>query len=298
MLPLYGMSADLISIQPVSEVPADDFVLALNAAYADYYVPIRLTRQSFADLVACESVRLEFSAAALYHRQIVGMGLLAVRGRRGWIGGMGVVPEFRRRGIARRIMLYLLDQARRLGLSTVQLEVITQNQAAYPLYSSLGFQTVRQLLILSCEKCTPVSLPVQPASGLRIEKHDPRTLFDLLPELPAPRRPWQREQDSLRVVPERLNALAAFSGAERHLMGVCLSGRGFGQVGLLELAAVNPEVADALLQELFRQFSPSSFYYQNIGDDDPLLPVLLSAGFHETLSQYEMILPLDQEAGA
>jgi ribosomal protein S18 acetylase RimI-like enzyme len=290
------MPAELITIRPVSEVPPDDFVSALNAAYADYFVPIRLSRQSFADLVAYESIRLEFSAAAFYRRQIVGMGLLAVRGRRGWIGGMGVLPAFRRRGIARRIMLHLLEQARQLGLSTLQLEVITQNMAAYPLYSSLGFQTVRRLLILTCEKYILDSPPVQPAADLSIERHDPRMLLDRLAELPAPRRPWQRERDSLRTGLERLNGLAAFTGADRRLAGVCLCGRGLGQVGLLDLAAVSPEAAAGLLQGLFQQFCPSRFYYQNVGDDDPLLPVLLAAGFAETLSQYEMFLPLNQEA--
>lgn len=292
------MCADLVSIHPVSEVSSDDFVWALNAAYADYFVPIRLTRQSFADLVAYESIRLEVSAAALYGRRIVGMGLLAVRGQRGWIGGMGVLPEFRRRGIARRIMLYLLDQARRLGLSTVQLEVITQNMAAYLLYCSLGFQTARRLVILSCEKCALDRLPERTAPSVSIEKCDPRTLLEHLPELPAPRRPWQREPESLKTGLERLNGLAAFSEAEHRLMGGYLSTGGLGQVGLLDLTAVSSEVAAGLLRALFRQFLPARFYYQNVGDDDPLLPVLLSAGFLETLSQYEMFLPLDQEAGA
>ena len=38
------------------------------------------------------------SRVAMHDDTVVGMGLLGVRQQRGWIGGMGVVPHYRRQG--------------------------------------------------------------------------------------------------------------------------------------------------------------------------------------------------------
>ena len=42
----------------------------------------------------------------------VGIALLGLRGDRGWIGGMGVVPGARREGLGRRLMAAVIEQAR------------------------------------------------------------------------------------------------------------------------------------------------------------------------------------------
>jgi ribosomal-protein-alanine N-acetyltransferase len=52
---------------------------------------------------------------------------------------VGVVPEARRRGIARRLVAALLSAARDAGASDVYLEVRVDNAAARTLYLSEGF---------------------------------------------------------------------------------------------------------------------------------------------------------------
>src|SRR5690242_15726805 len=97
-----GMETGEVLMQPASEVPAAEFVRALNLAYADYYVPISLTPITFERLVSRESVDLDSSVAAVDgHQHVVGMALLAVRQKRGWIGGVGVLPQYRHQGIGR-----------------------------------------------------------------------------------------------------------------------------------------------------------------------------------------------------
>ncbi len=55
---------------------------------------------------------------------------------------MFVLPECRRRGIARRLLLGLIAQARQLaGLEQLKLSVVMGNHAAIALYESLGFLT-------------------------------------------------------------------------------------------------------------------------------------------------------------
>src|SRR5688572_8258724 len=142
------MQTSEIVIQPASEVPLHELVRALNLAYADYYVHISHTVDSFRSLTTRESVRLDGSVAAMSGQRIIGMGLLAVREDRGWIGGVGVLPRHRHQGVGRIVMHSLIEQGQRLGLSTLQLEVIRQNTNAYALYESLDFEAVRELLVM------------------------------------------------------------------------------------------------------------------------------------------------------
>jgi RimJ/RimL family protein N-acetyltransferase len=64
----------------------------------------------------------------------------------GWIWGMFVVPEFRGRGLAGRILASLIEDARHVpGVQQLQLRVISSNSAAQRLYESAGFKRVALL---------------------------------------------------------------------------------------------------------------------------------------------------------
>lgn len=55
---------------------------------------------------------------------------------------IGVDPDWRRRGLGRRLMAACLDAARRRGAASAYLEVRPSNAEAVGLYRRLGFQTV------------------------------------------------------------------------------------------------------------------------------------------------------------
>ncbi len=55
---------------------------------------------------------------------------------------LGVDPEFRRRKIAERVLIHLLDEAIHRGTRRVTLEVRRHNQAAQDLYGKYGFRVV------------------------------------------------------------------------------------------------------------------------------------------------------------
>ncbi len=56
------------------------------------------------------------------------------------VGIVGVLPEFRRRGLARKLLTRSLDDLRQRGAQHINLAVISKNVPAYALYKSLGFQ--------------------------------------------------------------------------------------------------------------------------------------------------------------
>jgi GNAT superfamily N-acetyltransferase len=68
--------------------------------------------------------------------QIVGTGAGLVFGDTGWIGGLGVEPGSRRRGIASRLTEAVVSWLRDQGASTLLLQATAQGR---PVYEKLGF---------------------------------------------------------------------------------------------------------------------------------------------------------------
>ncbi|MGH7170600.1 MAG: GNAT family N-acetyltransferase, partial [Gemmataceae bacterium] len=60
---------------------------------------------------------------------------------------MGVVPEARRRGFGREMLLHALCEARAADVPTVTLSVDARNQPAWKLYRSLGFEAYDQRVV-------------------------------------------------------------------------------------------------------------------------------------------------------
>lgn len=284
-----------ITIQPASDVPLPELVRALNLAYSDYYVPISHTPASFEKLVAYESIRLSSSAAAMTGSTVIGMGLLGVRGSRGWIGGVGVVPQYRTQGIGRMVMEFLIRQGRALDLQRLQLEVITQNITAHRLYLSLGFEDQRKLLVLYRTGYQPVPAPPDEAADLTIRRADPAAAINALTSLIDIPRPWQREAEGIRPMADRLRAAAARDASEA-LVGLAVFRVDGSQASIRDIASATPGVGEALLAYLLHTSRDSHVSYVNVGEDEPLVPALMRYSFSETLSQYEMFLPLSPEA--
>ncbi len=282
----------MIEIQPATQPVRRDLVSALNAAYSGYYVPIYLTLDDFEDLVYRESIQLAHSAAAVEGDQVVGGALLGVRGQRGWIGGVGVIPEYRQQGIARLMMHYLIGQARKIGLTRLQLEVITENTKAFDLYQKLGFEKVRRLLVLDLRNAT-----LQSDLQLQIVGESAGHLLGRLPAFDVIARPWQRDIESLRLSLARgeLEGLAAYDPRAAKPLGLLLFSRGFNHVSIADLSATDPEIGRALLTTLSRRTLAARYTYLNVPEEDPMLPMLQTIGFQTTLSQYEMTFHVNQD---
>ena len=55
---------------------------------------------------------------------------------------LAVAPAYRRRGIARALVLALIEQLRKMGSRQLTLEVRASNESAQALYAQLGFESV------------------------------------------------------------------------------------------------------------------------------------------------------------
>jgi ribosomal-protein-alanine N-acetyltransferase len=73
---------------------------------------------------------------------LAGYGIMSIGAGEAHILNVCVREEFRCRGLARKMMLYLIDAARSAGMYEAFLEVRPSNTTAARLYHSLGFEQV------------------------------------------------------------------------------------------------------------------------------------------------------------
>jgi GNAT superfamily N-acetyltransferase len=165
-------------------VPSDRFSYGRLAdlftrGYEGYFVPMHFDEPTLRYMVETWDIDLARSRVA----PDAGSCNLAIRGERGWIGGIAVVPERRRNGVGRALMEAVLD----LAPPTVLLEVIETNDPAIRLYESLGFERTRVLEVWRLDDPPLVAANSVDRSPLGQEN-----------------LPWQREDASLPADYERI----------------------------------------------------------------------------------------------
>ncbi|MCZ7538884.1 MAG: GNAT family N-acetyltransferase [Anaerolineae bacterium] len=276
---------------PVSQVDFEQFTNAFNHAYSDYFTPIVMTPGSFRALIRQDDLDLDASVAALADHHIVGTGMLGLRQDEAWIGGMGVVPEWRRRGIGLRMMEHLLEQARLQRAREVRLEVIEANEAARRLYEHLGFVPTRRLLVL--ERTPGDALPTP--AGYTIRTWPAADLLRYFYAFHDSANCWQRDLRSLQHRSDTVRGWAALCA--EIVVGYALGWSSRHEIRLADLATRpgedRPAVAAAILAHLHRMQPEAFGHSYNVAEDDPALAGYLGSGYEVSLRQHEMRLPLD-----
>jgi len=76
--------------------------------------------------------------------RVIGFAVMSFGDERAHLVLLAVRPACQRRGIARRLVQWLLQSATAAGIASIHVELRAQNQAAYGLYRTLGFgETLR-----------------------------------------------------------------------------------------------------------------------------------------------------------
>ena len=136
-----------VAFERASAFSLEELTRAFNAGFTGYYLPITQTPEGLAGMIEENDIQLGASLALLADGEPAGIGLVAVREERGWIGGMGIGPRWRRKGLGRQLLSRLLDNLRNAGARAVQLEALSVNAPALALYTELGFRDVRELRV-------------------------------------------------------------------------------------------------------------------------------------------------------
>jgi len=279
-----------IKLHPASRASFEARANCMNAAYADYMIPLHVDADQIALMDLLYDVDVDASVVAEDRGRLVGMALLSRRGERGWISGVGTVPASRRMGIARRMMAALIGNARALKLGQITLEVISDNEKAHCLYRSVGFIDTRELLTWSLPADAD-ALPIPQELLHEVKPEAPFAHFEAWHREPPS---WQRERETLLRMLGHARAYALELDGNPAAY-VIVSSRS-DSVSILDVG-INTEMGVArtgrpLLQALSRLHPGQAMRILNVPADDPLSRVLAALRFHVTVRQWEMLLPL------
>jgi len=274
-----GSDVGIVTL-PLSRL--DELIAAQNEIFADYIIPMKVTKQFFMEFLRSVGGRLSRVLIALDGDRIVGYVNPVIDGREAWIGGLGVVPDYRGAGIGRALMVRAEEMCTKKGVKEVSLEVVKGNERARTLYKRLGYVDSRRYL-------TAEGRPARyEGRGLRPRK---ASVPDLLP---LHRRCyadscWQRRKAVA------LTESARASECYRVDDGFVLV-RGMGTVGLVPFLGVEPEErgrgvgTDLAKFAMTRLFELGAFKVSlyNLNDDLATLRMLDKFDFMVTLEQTEM----------
>lgn len=249
---------------------------ALNRVFERYLVPITFSSEQLHLHMTYNDV--DAAASPIWYDDegnVLAAALLAVRGKRGWIGGFGVAPEHRGHGYAAELLQTLVQTARERGLRSIQLEVLKDNDPAIAVYRTGGFEIVRAL---------------RSFEHLVEEGRKPRGFISAAPdeffEMPDPVPPcWQRERATLRN--------GAVSTAVSDTKGTYALFRYNAHVAqVLKLSAADAKSLDALAAAIAAGREFQSALILNEPEESPIAQYARTARWSEPFTQYEMRLVL------
>ena len=76
---------------------------------------------------------------------IVGACMAGYDGHRGWLYAVAVTPLNRRSGIGKKLVLYAVEELKRLGCKKVNLQIRASNHTVAKFYENLGFSAEERL---------------------------------------------------------------------------------------------------------------------------------------------------------
>lgn len=279
------MTDEKTQLVPASRFTIEQLTAIYNQTRVDYLVPMPMNAKRLGDYITDYDVDLEHSLVAMQGDELLGVAMLGVRPGRAWITRLGVLPNIRRGGVGQALMTGLLENADKMGISFVMLEVIKNNVPAHQLFLKLGFREIGELLVL---RRPPVLSPPEPvvADAQRLEDDDARRLI----RRGRGTMPWTNQSETFFNISDVCGLTITLPDDSR---GWLVYQR---QKFLLTRFAYKTErgdpaaVAYAFLSHLHSQYPRLDTHLENIHLDDPHLPAFYEMGYIESFRRIEMWL--------
>jgi len=278
------------------ELRAIDKELLYNAfmeAFSDYQMDASGTTEEHLLLrMEKNAVDYEASVGAYSDGHLVGFTMIGIDTicgvRTAFDAGTGIIPGFRKQGLAKQMFDHALPGLRDLGVTRFLLEVLHGNNPAIKAYTKSGFEIVRELRCYAAEPDNLRDLPE--TRGLQIESIGTDVYRKLVAD--ADWTPsFENRFTAIDAIPEHVSLFGAFDGetcigtlayapalnwlltlvvGEGHRM------RGGGRALIRHLARTLPALAKRLVAI-------------NVdGSDDGMQAFFQSIGFTHLVDQYEM----------
>ncbi len=278
-----------MNLLPTSQFTFEQLTDAYNQTRVDYLVPMPMNVARLREYAHVYDVDLSRSCVAMDSEMMLGLGMLGLREKRGWITRLGVLPSNRHHGVGTAIVEQLLHEAQQRNTQTVWLEVIKGNMPAYNLFIKLGFREERELIVARRPPNPQTAeLPTSKIKQVTPLNHeDAIILLSHRQERPN----WLNETTSMQNA-RNLSAL---------LVELKNGGRGWVtyHAGLLQLTRIvvevvagdSVEVTTAVLQTLHQRHKRQDAIAENLADDARWIG-FQQAGYFDAFHRIEMVKTL------
>ena len=281
----------MITCRLLSAADSNSLFECFAAAFSDYQVDMRMSREQFEQRLARDGVRLEVSVGAFDEGKMIGFYIHALGEWQGkhtaYDAGTGVIPAYRRQGVAEQLFAFLAPLLKELGAEQYLLEVLTANERAVALYRKLGFEDTRRLAVF--RRSEPVKL-VDDSSIRRVEKCDWELFKSFWDGYPS----WQNSIEAVERIGNERVVVCAY--VDDRCVGY---GVAFKPWASLIQVAVDPAhrrkgIGSRILSALQRDVSSTESLKMNNIDQDlkGMMAFFEANGFKVVLEQYEMVKDL------
>lgn len=273
-------------------IPAEQFTLQeltdlYNQTRVDYLVPMPMNASRLGDYVHDFDIDLSQSCVARAgDGWMLGLCMLGVRPNQAWITRLGVLPATRRSGVGSALMDCMMENTSKLGVKTIQLEVIKNNRPAYNLFSCKDFKETGEYLVA---RRAPHPSP-ETVRG-NVDWLNSEKALEALQSYPN-HLTWINTLESMRNTRdvEGLH-ITLEDGSSGWLVyrNTKFTLRSTLSHLIIHTEKGNPvEVGTQLLLNLHTHYAHHDTYAENIHKDDPHLPAFYSMGYFQNFSRIEM----------
>lgn len=130
----------------ILEFSSEQLAAGITACFEGYIQRFVLDAKGFENRFRGEGLDGLASIYLTDEESPVGICLIARRGWTSRVAAMAIAPNYRRKGIGKRLMGKVISEARARGDRRMVLEVIEQNPSAIQLYEDVGMSKTRRLV--------------------------------------------------------------------------------------------------------------------------------------------------------
>lgn len=266
----------------------EELLSVFNRSFSDYIVPFHLSLEQLELKIALEKIDMNLSVGVFESDKLEGFILQAWKEENGqhfiYNAGTGITPEYRGKGLVRKMYDFILPVLKEKKADVLTLEVIERNNPAIRAYENLGFKIIRKLLCFNGiielkQKNTDVS--IEEMDSFQWEVFE--SFWDIMPS-------WQNSSAVLTDREKKYKIFGAYKNQQ--LVGYAVYNPGARKV--CQIAVDKNYRRQGIGTELFRIIEKlcggQAVSVNNVDDSSENISAFLEKriGLKNWLSQFEM----------
>ncbi|WP_316820367.1 GNAT family N-acetyltransferase [Pedobacter gandavensis] len=276
-----------MEIKSLENIDLEQLVKVINLSFSDYIVPFQLTLEKLQFKILTEDVKLNLSVGVFDGDRMVGVMLHGLRdtaeGLVAYNAATGVIPDYRGRGLVRKMYDHLLPELKKLKVKKMLLEVITENYVAIKAYEKMGYTVVRKL------DCYTGKIQVGENNAVASLKEIDGFRWSEFISFWSMAPSWQNDLQSLENSKEHCCIIGAYH--DDLLVGYAIFNPTSRKVNQLAVAAAyrSKGIGSQLLSYINELAGQQEVYVFNVAHDQAsTMSFLKKLGLRSGIAQYEM----------